>query len=496
MRAAVTGRSKAMIARVLAERVRLSTIVALGTFVLVAVRAWSTVDPYWDTLAYHWVFAARSVGLCGRECFAMPPLMEALYDGFPLFVHRVQGALWRLTGGPSAGDLVNVGAVVALLAYLRARFRVPLAWSWLAMLAIPVVQIELTSSYIDVTVNALVTIALLVVLRMLVEPAGDHRIDVVIALAALAAAVGGKFLMVPVALLAWAAITVLAARTPSMLRFARRGVALATLAVVGAIALLPALAINARAHGNPFYPIGVDIGRLHIAGPFPMRQPNAVSLAWMDSPQPLRWLASVGEYDSFRARPLPWTIGQGDVPHESPSFRMGGYFVGYVLGAVALLVWSARSVPGARWSAAMMILLSGLCAWSPASHELRYYAFWMMTLVCVVLAATHAPAFASTDQPARRRCAHALVVIATATVISMTGAAYLQTEHPTLEDLIVHTRATVAQVPDGGVLCIRDRSRFAFLYAEIFHRPRHYATRLLDGDEPDDRCTMRVSLPY
>jgi hypothetical protein len=99
------------------------------------------------------------------------------------------------------------------------------------------------------------------------------------------------------------------------------------------------------------------------------------------SSRPLRWLASVTEFDAFRGRALPWTIGQGDVAQSSPSFRMGGYFVPYVLGAIVLIGWSVRSTVTARWVAAMILVLSLMCAWLPGSHELRYYLFWMLTLV-------------------------------------------------------------------------------------------------------------------
>ena len=482
--------------RAFVEHVRLSTVIAIATFALIAARAWTTVDPYWDTLAYHWIFAARAAGICDSHCFGMPPLMEALYDGFPKLIHWLQGLLWRVTGTPAAGDVVNIAAVVALIAYLRARFAVPLAWGWLALLAIPAVQIGLTSTYVDVAVNAPVVIALLVMLRMLIAPDDDHRVDVAVALASLGVAVAGKFLMVPVAFLTWWTIMGLATRTPSMIGVKRRGVAFVMLAAAGAIVMFPTLARNAVEHANPFYPVGVKVGPVRLPGPFPMYQPNTVSLAWADSPQPIRWLVSVGEYDSFRGRPLPWTIGQGDVPHESPSFRMGGYFVGYVLGALAMLAWAARSARSARWAAAMMIALTALCAWSPASHELRYYMFWMMMLVCSVLAGAYSPAFASADQALRRTASRALVLIAGATVVLMTGAAFLSTTWVQLEDIVAPTEPGVSQVADGGVLCIRGGSRLAFLYADIFHPPRHYATRSLVADEPDERCTTRVTPPY
>lgn len=481
-----------MRARAVAE-VALPAAVAIVTFALVVWRAVTTVDPYWDTLAYHWIFAARVAGLCGASCFDLPPLLQALYDGFPLAVHALQGLLWRVLGKPDAGDLVNVLSLCALCAYLRWRFRVPLAWAWLAMLAIPVVQIELTSSYVDLAVNAAATLAVFVLLRMALEPARDHRPDVLIALAALALATGGKTLMLPVALLTWGAIMLLAWRQPSLLRTKRRGLALMALAIAGATALLPKYAMNAMTFANPLYPVRVETRVVELPGPFPMEQSNAVSTKWAAFPQPVRWIASVAEFDAFEGRPLPWIISQGDVPQTSVSYRMGGYFVAYVLGALALLAWNTTRRRGGALPLATMGVLSLLCAFLPSSHELRYYLFWMTTLVGLVLVMAYGPAFASSTQAARRPVAHALILISLASVVMMTGASYFRTDAQTLDQIVAPRRATVATVPDGGTLCIRDGSRWGFLYAEIFHPGRHYRTRLLAGDEPDPTCTVRVS---
>src|SRR5215468_9848234 len=192
-----------------------ATLLALATFVLIVVRASRTVDPYWDTLAYHWPYAARLAGLCDRDCYSMTVGAEGRYEGFPLLLHAAQGWLWRITGTPGLSDLINIALLVALGGYLRWRFAVPLAWSWLAFIAIPEVQIQLTSSYIDVPVNAAATLALMVVLRMLVWPDADQRPDVVIALAALGLAAGSKYQMVPIALATWLAIVLLATWKPS-----------------------------------------------------------------------------------------------------------------------------------------------------------------------------------------------------------------------------------------------------------------------------------------
>jgi hypothetical protein len=237
----------------------------------------------------------------------------------------------------------------------------------------------------------------------------------------------------------------------------------------------------------------VHLGPVHLAGLEDMRPTNSISDAWANHPRPLRWLASVFEFDAFRGRIVPWTLGQGDVPQSNPSFRMGGYFVPYVLGAIAMVWWGARTSLRARWAAALLIVLSVICASLPLSHELRYYMFWMLSLVCCVLIVVHSPAMASPQQSVQRRVAHGLVAIAAISVITMTGGAYLQTGGQTLPDLLQGTDSVVAQVPDGGTLCVLNRHPRAFLYSSLFHPSRHYHTRSLFADEPAE-CSLRLDL--
>jgi hypothetical protein len=471
----------------------LPAIAALLTFVLIVIRAISTVDPYWDTLAYHWPFAARLGGLCDRDCYSFASSMEARYDGFPLLLHAMQGLLWRATGTPGVADLINIAMVIALAAYLKYRFAVPLAWSWLAFFAIPEVQIELTATYIDLPLNAAVTLALMVVLRILVHPDKDQRADIAIALAALAIAAGSKYQMIPIALATWLAIVVLATRKPSMIGLQRSTTAFVVLAFAGALVLLPKLVVNTLSFGDPFYPIQANFGPIHLPGVESMISLNSISDAWISWPRPVRWLASVMEFDAFRGRPLPWTLGNGDVQQSSPSFRMGGYFVAYVLGAVGLLSWSTRSTVSAKWPAALMIILTLICASMPSSHELRYYMFWMLTLVSVVLVTAHSPAFTSPHQAVLRNFTHGLVVIVGLSVVMMTGGDYLWGGGPTLDDLVKETDETVAQVPDGGTLCILNFHRRSFLYASVFHPSRHYHTKSLLADEQAN-CTIRLDI--
>lgn len=471
-----------------------ATAFAVTTFALVLLRAIKTGDPYWDTLAYHWPYAARLAGLCDRSCFVQWAAMESRYDGFPLLLTALQGFLWRVTGTPVLGDLFNIAAVVILGLYLKARFAVPLVWSWLAFLAIPAVQVELTSTYIDVPVNAAATIAVMVILRMLVARTSDHRPDILLALVALGFAAGSKYQMLPVALLAWSAIALLATKDPALVRARRPLAVFSLLALAGALVLLPKVAANALQFGNPLYPVAFDLGQVHFPGTEGMAPTNSISDAWKGDPGWVRWLASVLEFDAFGGRPLPWTVAQGDVPQSSAAFRMGGYFVPYVLAALALVGWSVRATTAARWPLILVVSVSLLCAAMPMSHELRYYMFSMLTLVSCALALGHSALFAHEEQALQRAVTHAVVAISAVSVISMTGAAYLKDDRrEKLSSLLEDTNAVVSRVPDGGILCVTNANPRAFLYASLFHPPRRYLTRSLFADEAAD-CSLRVKL--
>ena len=132
---------------------------------------------------------------------------------------------------------------------------------------------------------------------------------------------------------------------------------------------------------------------------------------------------------------------------------MGGYFVVYVLGALALLAWGVRSSRRGKWAAALVIVLTLICMLLPASHELRYYMFWMLTLVSSVLVTAHSPTFSSPQQAVLRNVTHGVVAISCASVLMMTGGEYLRLSGPstpTLSDLLEGTDEFVAQVPTVG----------------------------------------------
>lgn len=460
----------------------LAVAVALLLLVLVAVRALTTVDPYWDTLQYHWPYAARAAGLCDAQCLTFPPGIELRYAAFPMLFHLLFGWLWRLFGTPAAGHLLGLAMLACVGIYLRVRLAVPLAWSWLAFLAIPLVQVHVTSSYADLTANAALTLALLVAFRLWLQPAARPGVDVALALAALTLAAGTKLQMIPVALLAWLVVVIAVMRNARGTRadFPYGPFVGLPLLLLGGLCLTPQLVLNVIHFGNPFYPVEVRVGHWLLAGPETMRQAGmSIGDAWVDKPGWVRWLASVLEFDAFGGRSPPWTVDQGDVPFASPAFRMGGYFAPYVLALFGVLAWRARAGGVARRPLLVMLALSVLCALLPLAHELRYYLFWMLMLVAMALASAFAPALTLAQAPPAPPAAspvatavRAIVAVALASVTLATGAVYLRTRGAHLDELVARTDTVVAALPRGATLCVAPNYRDAILYTSLFH-PGH-----------------------
>src|SRR5829696_116854 len=83
------------------------------------------------------------------------------------------------------------------------------------------------------------------------------------------------------------------------------------------------------------------------------------------------------------SRYTPYTLGTADVGPDAKSLRMGGYFGFYVvfnLLVFAYIVFRKRDRRAYLFAAAFLIV-SVATASLPASHELRYFSFWMLMLV-------------------------------------------------------------------------------------------------------------------
>jgi hypothetical protein len=468
------------------------TTLASLAIILLSFRAFTSFDTAWDSLAYHLPFAARHVGLCDADCLTLSSGLEARFRGFPPLTELVQGILWRVTGRPEATNFASLGAFLLLAAYLRRFWLIPWGLAILALLGIPVVQIMATTSYIDLITNTAATIAVLSVLMIVLHP---ERLDYKgqsVAVVSLIFLGNAKTQMVPVAALLGLLFLVFEnicvrpeQRGPWRIdRSHKAGVLTGALLLI----LISASALKDLVlFGNPFYPVRLSILRLHLPGTEGYPFSNTIPDYLRNVPNPVRWLLSVAEFQSYDYRPTPWTLDQSDVKQSMRSFRIGGYFVTNVLVTMALLVSGAKRLPAAFKNRiyAAMTLLTVVVAFLPDSQQLRFYMFWMIVLVALNLYTSFSPICPDfRDRELLARMGLGWVVVCFLSVLSLSGARYFMPGGGTAEQNVINAgirNIVNTKVKDGDVVCVQDKGPLAALYSSVFHPGRHYSV-IADGD--------------
>ena len=444
------------------------------------VTACHDVSTTWDAWYYHLPFAARLGGVVPASVFRFHSTNQARLEGFPLLAELLQGLLWRITGRAESANLVALAALGLFVAHLRQTFKVPWHLGALGLLAVPLVQLHATSAYVDLFGNLAATAFLLGVGRLYFRGLGAEKPSLAFLLATAAAALNSRFQLHPIVGLG---MLVAAPRALGPLvkgRDVRRlGAVSASLPFVFFSPLK-----NLIVHKNPYYPMRLSILGVELPGPEATYSHSPPYLA--SAPRPVRWVYSLLE---IGIRPMRetrrWTIDQW-MPSDSTGNRMGGFFGGYVVFNVALLVFLAVKRPAARRPALGFLGLSLVASMLPQSHELRYYLFWMITLVALNLALV---AGSGGEEAKRERGGAWLGLACTAAlgvVLWVTEAGYAYPSGSTFRELVSSkvSAGTMGEIGAGDRVCV-EREPWSFLYSSTFHPEKGaYAVREV---EPGDR---------
>lgn len=446
-------------------------VVAAALLVSLSIAAWHDVSKAWDVWYYHLPFAARIVGLVDARTFVLGATNQARFDGFPLFGEALQGIFWRITGRPETASFVALLSVPGIAWFLRRTFGVPAHVAVIAFLAIPLVQIHATGSYVDLPANTWLTILGLIGFRQVVLREAPSVRTLIGASALAVATANTKFQLVPVTVVAALILVVMSLRADAD-RHARLLVIVFAMPFVFATPLK-----NLALHGNPVWPVELQVfGKSlpHLEGAY------ASSPVWLEHvPGPVRWAASVFE---LGLRPIAsharWSIDQWTPPSE-PGYRMGGFFSGYVivnLGALVLAAWVRRS---RETNVALAFAGAAAIAASlmPQAHELRYYLFFMLLLVSLNLVLW--------SRAGASRLVTGLVATAALVIVGWsTGWGYLYASGDSFAELVAAKadRAAIARIPPGQRVCIVEQP-WTFLYAPRFHGDQQFTVQEAAGAE-------------
>ena len=457
-------------------------LTALTLLLSMLTAAMHDVSQAWDVWYYHMPFAARLWGIVKPSEFLFSADNAARFTGFPLLAEWLQGMLWRVTGLPTAANLVALAAVPAFAGLMRNRFSVPLHVTVLALLAIPLVHIHATSCYVDLPANCAASALVLITLDAYVKTTLLSWRSLLLAIASAAVAANMKSLLHPLVLVAlllvgWRQLVL----TPSGRKGRLLLLMLAALPIVFASPLK-----NLFVHHNPCYPVRLTLLGHGFAG---VELPYASSPVWLQSaPRPVRFAASVME---LGVRPLTdrrrWTVDQW-TPPDAPGYRMGGFFGGYVVAQLSwlLLTLACRRSRATCVTAVGFAALTALIAWMPQSHELRYYMTWAIVLVAINL--WHAANGSANQQLALGSVA----LVALAVVLMVTRAGYAYPSGLSFSELLRNkTNARVlSKIPVHGNVCVV-RAPFNLLWSAAFHRPLQYT--VAEAEDPIDcKATLTI----
>lgn len=368
-----------------ANKNSVSFVIELLLFSLILIflcaRALLVADYNWDSLAYHLPFAAFRAGIISMDSFSVLPQIAAAYDSFPSLIYYLKGALWFVIGRPEAVNLASPLSLLVFSVFCKRQLGLPLHWSALCVLAIPIVHVAISGNMTDVVANMGLSICVLCILVSLHDTAYIKFERLFWFVVGVLIAAGTKPQAIPLAGLFSGLYILLVVARMGFSDWKSYIYTLAIFIFFISLALYKPF-LNFYEFGNPFYPMSFSLAGHAFPGVF-------VSYNWGDpaylahQPQIFKWLVSIVEFDAFSLRPIPYTADQGDVPQAARSLRMGGYNVSLLLFCVFVQIYFAIQLKDILAKKILFILcvLSAIVGVMPGSQELRYFSFWMIYVV-------------------------------------------------------------------------------------------------------------------
>lgn len=346
------------------------------------------IDVNYDVGWYHLPFAARIWGIVPAESFLSEDIIEYRFDGFPLLAHFFQGLLWKITGRIQATNLVGYLSLIIYFFFLKTYFQVPLYLSAIAIFTIPAVLIHAATSLVDLPGNIGVSIVMMMTYRFFRHSQLPNRYELLITFLGAAAAANIKPQLQPlVFLIYWIVGIRLVWLYFKHTNVSQRKLWLTIPLSIIASGLIFATPIkNVALYRNPFYPIKIEVAGIIL-------NHQLTPETYSEGNRPQKWLQSILEINT-----PSWSADQWNRGDEQYFDRAGGFFGIYVVFNLLLLIGLTireqlqnRASPqnklcNATTALITIFLVSFIPANFPQSHELRYFMFWMITLVSLNLA--------------------------------------------------------------------------------------------------------------
>jgi hypothetical protein len=493
--------------------------IAIVCLLLLLLQATFSVDTNWDTWAYHNPFMARIWQIVTEEQFRMPLLLEDRFDGFPLAAEFIQGLFWKITGRVEAINLLSFFSLMGYIIFLWGYLKIPFYLSEIALLAVPLIQIHVTSSYIDLFSNICLSIFLISGFLVSTRKGSLNVINLILLLLTGILVGNSKFQLIPTLMVGYFCllIRIISIRDQQYFNRLPRPFLLGIL-LLGTFLSLGTALKNLYLHANPFYPVAVSLGFLQFNGPEP--QYSQIPEYMKNWPRTVQWILSItevdflirktwqGEFSEFMYT-IDMVSGDEFLDGVSVGGRTGGYFGPYVIFHLMLMTYFAirsirdhlkKATPLILWFQpqndrgeistlsilGVFVLLSLFSSFLPQSLELRYYFYWVIILITINLYfATHLPSIFSV------KLVSFICTVFLILVLVITRFHFIRPQFFSYEKLQAAfiDQNTLMEVENATqTVCLVGYQPFAFLYAAPFHGGEH---TLNDGyNNPKVNCEV------
>ena len=443
-----------------------------------------------DTWMYQLPFAARFWGMVTPENYTFEAERETFYGTSTMLANILQGFFWYLFGleNPQGANLVSFLSLIIYFIFVRIYLNIPFYLSTITILAVPLIHIASTACYIDLVGNVCLSITLIMTYLLYIKDDFLTRKNLIIFVIAGAGAANIKYLLVPplTIIIFFALVRIIWLFYPkwkklSWIALVRKIAILVSITIVCCLIIFATEFKNLLRYGNPFYPLKVEIFGIELNHAIvPSSNYMSEKIQAMFPIQ--RWIYSLLEIGAFdQERPWPWTIAMDYVHLKKDTFGMGGYLAIYVVFNVLVFAFLCR-----RWcretkvALGLFILLSIITPFLPFAYQLRYYMYWIITLITLNLY------LVSQEEKLPQRLPFVkgenmgyigLIVL----IIFCVKTSWVYTYpnsflFPNYLDERVD-RNVIADIKDGEKVCLVGFTPLTFLYNSQFHPGRNYSVK-------------------
>jgi hypothetical protein len=281
-----------------------------------------------DAFMYHIPFAARLWGIISPEQYTFEYFTEHRYLGFPLAAHWFQGLFWTIFRKPEATNLTAYFSLIVLIVYLKNYLKIPFYLATLPLLAIPMLHMHATRSYVDLFGNVLVAILILTLYLLYSNKKRLDRVALTIIFVSAAGAVNSKHLLAPVItfILIFVIYQLFKVYYFQINNPKQKFLNLTKITFIGGLACLLIFGTqikNTILYQNPFYPVEVSVMGHVLNHTEP--QSNYMNPELRKLLPPVRWIKSALEIDALdKRRPTTWTLAMDFVPLDDAKYGVGG----------------------------------------------------------------------------------------------------------------------------------------------------------------------------